>query len=399
LTELLAPAGNLEKLRFAANYGADAVYFGLDQFSLRSYAGNLSLDQANQGLDYLHARNKRGYCALNIYPFADEYPLLLDRAKNLEAMGVDGLIVSDIGVIAMLKKQGIKTPVHVSTQANTVSFQTVEVLKQLGAKRVNLARELSFEQIAQLQQSITNQEIETEVFVHGSVCFSMSGRCAISDYLTGRRANRGECTHPCRWQYHLVEEKRPGVYMPVTEDDRGLYFFNSKDLALFPYVRNLMQIGVDSLKIEGRMKSIHYLAGVLSLYRRVMDGEAVSEDEGMRLLGRIRNRGYSHGFMKGSIEPDDYKIEKSSSIADSLFLGYITEDVIPGKSVMDIRNKTFAGDNVEILKTDGTVSEATLPATLVDVKNEPMAHASHGKHLVLPFELPSYSIIRRMEEQ
>jgi putative protease len=313
-------------------------------------------------------------------------------------MGVDGLIVSDIGVISMFKKQGIKTPLHVSTQANTVSPQTVEVLKEIGAKRVNLARELSYEQIAQLQTAIQGKEIETEVFVHGSVCFSISGRCAISDYLTGRRANRGECTHPCRWQYHLVEEKRPGVYMPVAEDDRGLYFFNSKDLALFPYVRNLMHIGIDSLKIEGRMKSIHYLASVLSLYRKVMDGETVSEEEGMRLLGRVMNRGYSYGFMKGSIEPDDYKIEKSSPTSDSSFLGYITEDVIPGKSVMDIRNKTFAGDLVEVLRTDGTVTEAALPSVLVDVKNEETTHASHGKLLVLPLELPPYSIIRRTEE-
>ncbi len=398
MTELLAPAGNLEKLRFAANFGADAVYFGLDQFSLRNFAGNFSLDDAEAGLDYLHTRGKRGYCALNIYPFSDEYPLLLDRAKKLEDMGADGLIVSDIGVISMFKKHGVKTPLHVSTQANTVSPQTVEVLKEIGAKRVNLARELSFEQIAQLQASIQGKEIETEVFVHGSVCFSISGRCAISDYLTGRRANRGECTHPCRWQYHLVEEKRPGIYMPVVEDDRGLYFFNSKDLALFPYVRDLMQIGVDSLKIEGRMKSIHYLASVLSLYRKIMDGTPVSEEEGMRLLGRVKNRGYSHGFMKGSIEPDDYKIEKSSPTSDSLFLGYITDQVIPGKSVMDIRNKTFAGDLVEVLRADGTMTEITLPGILVDVEAEEMIHASHGKFLVLPFELPPYSIIRRMEE-
>ncbi len=398
MTELLAPAGNLEKLVFAATYGADAVYFGLEKFSLRNFAGNFSLEDAETALTYLHLRNKKGYCALNIYPFEDEYPSLLEQAKNLEAMGVDALIVSDLGVLSMLVQQGIKAPLHISTQANTVSPQTVEAYAALGAARVNLARELSFEQITRLQQTIKGKGIQTEIFVHGAVCFSMSGRCAISDYLTGRRANRGECTHPCRWQYYLVEEKRPGIYMPVAEDKRGLYFFNSRDLALFTYVQDLMDIGVSSFKIEGRMKSIHYISSVLSLYRRIMDGQKVTEEQGLQLLNRVKNRGYSKGFMKGTIEPDDYKIEKSAPTADALFIGNISEVRIQGKSVMNVRNKTLGGDKVEILRPDGTLTTATLPRILVDLEGNQMTDASHGKMLALPFDLPPYAILRKVEK-
>lgn len=395
MTELLAPAGNLEKLIYAAVYGADAVYFGLTQFSLRGFAGNFSVEQAEEGLRFLHARGKKGFCTLNIYPFEDEYAAILEAAKTMEAIGADGLIVSDLGVLSMLKENRVKTPIHISTQANTMSPQTVRVYGDLGAARVNLARELSFDQIASLQKAIENTGIETEVFIHGSVCFSFSGRCAISDYLTGRRANRGECTHPCRWQYHLVEQKRPGEYMPVVEDDRGLYFFNAKDLALFAYIADLQRIGVKSLKIEGRMKSIHYVASVVSLYRRILDGETMSHDTALRLLGRVQNRGYSQGFMKGAIEPEDYKVEKSSPGSNAVFLGNIEEDQQDGKPVMKVRNKTFGGDTVEILTPDGAVRTETLPDLLTDIAGEQMPHASHSKWLVLPFDLPPYTIIRR----
>ncbi|MBW2054852.1 MAG: U32 family peptidase, partial [Deltaproteobacteria bacterium] len=230
--ELLAPAGNLEKLKWAVIYGADAVYFGTRFGSLRNFAGNFSFDDAEAGLGFLHANGKKGYATLNIYPFSNEYEEIINTAGTLDEMGVDAFIVSDLGVLMELKKLGLTAALHISTQANTTSFQTVLAYETLGAKRVNLARELSLEQIQQIQKQVRGK-IETEVFINGAVCFSYSGRCAISDYLAGFRANRGECKHACRWKYSVVEETRPGQYMPVFEDERGLYLFNSKDLALF----------------------------------------------------------------------------------------------------------------------------------------------------------------------
>ena len=281
MAELLAPAGTLDKLYWAVAYGADAVYFGVTEFSLRSYAGNFSLEDAEEGLRYLHAHGKKGYVTLNIYPFTGEYGALLETAGALAEMGADAFIAADLGVIHALQQRQFGVPIHISTQANTVSAQAALAYRVFGASRVNLARELSLAQILEVQQHISGQ-IETEVFIHGSVCFSYSGRCAISDYLTGRRANRGECTQSCRWNYTLMEEKRPGVHFPVFEDERGLYLFNSKDLALFRYVPELVAAGVTSLKLEGRMKNAHYIAAVVSLYRRILDGEVVP----MRKRGR-----------------------------------------------------------------------------------------------------------------
>ena len=396
MTELLAPAGNLEKLMYAERFGADAVYFGLKQFSLRNYAGNFELSDVEKGLSHLHACGKKGYCVLNIYPFQDEYEPLMQAAASVDEMGIDGIIVSDIGVISALKQKGIRAPIHVSTQANTLSPQTIAVLVKLGAARINLARELSLDRIARIMPAIAPLAVETEVFIHGSVCFSYSGRCAISDYLTGRCANRGECTHPCRWRYYLVEETRPGQYMPVFEDDRGTYFFNSRDLALFSFVPFLVDLGVTAFKLEGRMKSIHYIAQVVSLYRRILDGVSVPEEEVLRLLSRVNNRGYSEGFMKGVVGPEDYKFDKSAPVSTSVFLGNIETSDDTGGTVMGIRNKIFAGETVEILKTDGTVLEMTLPDPLVDIHGQPHASASHTVRVRLPVSLPAYSIIRRL---
>ena len=399
MTELLAPAGNLEKLVYAEKFGADAVYFGLKSFSLRNFAGNFTSEEAEEGLRLLHAAEKRGYAALNIFPFQEEYDGLIRTAGELDEMGVDGLIVSDVGVMAALKAKGIRAPLHVSTQANTLSPQTIEVLKGLGASRINLARELSMDRIARLQAAVSHLDVETEVFVHGAVCFSYSGRCAISDYLTGRRANRGECTHPCRWQYELVEEKRPGMFLPVFEDERGTYFFNSKDLALYSYIPTLAAAGVHSFKIEGRMKSIHYIAQTVSIYRRLLDGESIPEEEILRLLSRVKNRGYSSGFMKGAVGPDDYKTEKSTPTAAGMFLGNIESVTAAGLSVMNIRNKVFAGESIEILKTDGTVDALKFPDPLTDIEGELHPSAGHGTKLLLPFSLPPYSIVRRVLEE
>jgi len=394
--ELVAPAGTLEKLIWAVKYGADAVYFGTEFGSLRAYAGNFSLNNAKKGIDFLHKHSKKAFITLNIYPFTDEYNKMLQIAGQLSEMGADAFIVADIGLIFEMKKAGIKTPLHISTQANTLSSQTVLAYHQLGAKRINLARELSFEQIRQIRKDTLNSGIELEVFIHGAVCFSYSGRCAISDYLTARRANHGQCTHPCRWKYSLVEEKRPNEYFPVFEDDRGQYLFNSKDLALFEYVEPLMEIGVDSFKIEGRMKSVHYIASAVSLYRQLIDGKKISKDEAMRLLSRVKNRGYSSGFMKGSIVQDDYSIAKSETLSCAVFTGDIADEETADGCICHVRNKIFGGEKLEVLTPTGEIFEITLPKTLKTIQGESLEFANNPQKILIAQKLPAYSVLRRV---
>ena len=393
--ELLAPAGNLEKLKWSVTYGADAVYFGTEFGSLRSFAGNFSLEDAANGLEFLHNHNKKGYVTLNIYPFSDEYGRLVETAKALDDMGVDALIVSDLGVLTELKKLDLKTPFHISTQANTISYQAVLAYRQLGAGRVNLARELSLEQIKQIQQKVKGR-IETEVFIHGSVCFSYSGRCAISDYLTGYRANRGQCKHPCRWKYALVEETRPGQYMPVAEDERGHYIFNSKELAIFEYVPALIEAGVTSFKIEGRMKSIHYIAAIVSFYRQIIDGKQFTKERGLELLNRVPNRGYSVGFIKGGVGPEDYQLEQSESQGNSIFVANILEEKNNGRVVLEIRNKIYAGEELEVLTPNGAMSKLTLPKPLVTTIGEKVDFANNSQFVPVDKNLPAYTILRRI---
>lgn len=394
MAELLAPAGDLEKLEYACAYGADAVYFGMQDFSLRSYAGNFSLEDADKGIKFLHKHGKKAYITLNIYPYSNEYERLVKLAKDLEAIDADAFIVSDLGVIRQIKQAGIKTPIHISTQANTMSWQTILAYSELGAKRVNLARELSFEQISEIQKNLKGK-VETEVFIHGAVCFSYSGRCAISDYMTGRKANRGECTHPCRWKYSVVEETRPGENYPVYEDERGLYLFNNKDLALFPYVNDLKKAGVNSFKIEGRMKTMHYIASVVSLYRRIMDGDGLSKEAGFELLSRVSNRGYSYGFMKGNITPDDYSQEENKQRFNSIFVANYSSST-KDETVFRVRNKITAGDTLELLTPDGKISNITMSKPLTKKDGTSCDVIQNEGEIVIKQKLPEYSILRKV---
>jgi len=393
--ELLAPAGNLEKLKWAVMYGADAVYFGTEFGSLRSFAGNFSLEDAATGLEFLHNHNKKGYVALNIYPFSDEYEKITATAEALDEAQADAFIVSDLGVLTELKKLHLKTPFHISTQANTTSYQSVLAYRKLGAERVNLARELSLKQIKQIQQEVKGR-VETEVFIHGSVCFSYSGRCAISDYLTGYRANRGQCKHPCRWKYAVVEETRPGEYMPVAEDQRGHYLFNSKDSALFEYVPALIEAGITSFKIEGRMKSIHYIAAIVSFYRQIIDGKQFTKEQGLELLNRVPNRGYSVGFIKGDIGVEDYQLEQSESQGNSVFTANVLEETNTGRAVLEIRNKIYAGEELEVLTPNGAISKLTLPKPLVTTAGEKVDFANNSQFVSVNENLPAYTILRRI---
>ncbi len=396
MTELLAPAGDMEKLEWAIAYGADAVYFGLKDFSLRSFAGNFDIDEASRAMTLLHEKGKKGYVTLNIYPYSNEYDQLINMARKLEEIKTDALIVSDLGVLSLLKKNKIKTPIHISTQANTMSYQTVLAYKELGAKRVNLARELSLEQIKEIQKNVKGQ-METEVFIHGAVCFSYSGRCAISDYMTGRKANRGECTHPCRWKYSLVEETREGQYYPVFEDEKGLYLFNSKDLALFPFVKDLMSFGVDSFKIEGRMKTIHYIASVISLYRRIMDGENISVEDGFKLLSRVSNRGYSYGFMKGSVKPEDYSQTENNTHSNSTFVAIHSDNIKEG-TILKIRNRIFAGDKLEVLSPGGIIKEIQMPSPLTKKDGTQTAVVQNEDEIIIKEKIVPYSLFRKIKE-
>ena len=393
--ELLAPAGNLEKLKWSVTYGADAVYFGTEFGSLRSFAGNFSMDDAQEGIDYLHKRGKKGYVTLNIYPFSEEFDRIIDTAGKLDEIGADAFIISDIGVLRELKKLKLKAGLFISTQANTANYQAALAYHELGASRIILARELSIDRIKEIAKK-TKGIIETEVFIHGAVCFSYSGRCAISDYLTGYRANRGECKHPCRWKYHLVEETRPGKYMPVFEDDRGMYLFNSKDTALFEYLPDLMKAGIESVKIEGRMKSIHYLATVVSYYRQVLDGKKFSKEQSLEMLGRVPTRGLSSGFMKGYIDENDYRLDDSGSYSDSIFIGNITEEKHEGKSVLEVRNKIHAGEVLEVLNTDGSLSKMRMSSPLVTKNGRKLEEANHSQFIIVDSDLPACTILRRV---
>ncbi len=394
--ELLAPAGNLEKLKWSVIYGADAVYFGTEFGSLRSFAGNFTPDDAQRGIDYLHKRGKKGYVTMNIYPFSDEFERLTKTARTLDEMGIDAFIVSDMGVLRELKRLNLKAGLFISTQANTTNYQAALAYHELGASRVILARELSIEKIREIAEK-TKGIIETEVFIHGAVCFSYSGRCAISDYLTGYRANRGECKHPCRWKYFLMEETRPGEFMPVFEDERGMYLLNSRDTALFEYFPALAQAGVASVKIEGRMKSIHYLATIVSFYRQLLDGKIFTKEQSLEMLNRVPNRGLSSGFMKGYIDKNDYQIEESGSYSESIFVGNITEEQYEGKSVLEVRNKIFAGEVLEVLNTDGSISSIKMATPLVTKNLQRLDEVNHSQFILIDEELMPYTILRRVK--
>ncbi len=399
MTELLAPAGNLERLKWAVAYGADAVYFGVGNFSLRSFAGNFSLEDAQTGLDYLHERGKRGYVTLNAYPFTEEFEEIAQLAASLDEMGADAFIVADLGVLNTLRGMGLRAALHISTQANTLNAQSALAYQKLGARRVNLARELSLTNIQDIQKALQGTGMETEVFIHGSVCFSYSGRCAISDYTTGRRANRGQCTHPCRWNYTLMEEKRPGEYFPVYEDERGLYLFNSKDLALFNYVPALVEAGVCSFKIEGRMKNAHYLAAVLPVYRAILDGKPMPVDEAWLRLMRVDNRGFSDGFMKGELSSEDYETHSTVYQSSSRWMANSTEQMQDGQRVCQIKNTIDAGETLELLTPDGGRRPYTLPNLIFSVEGKPLDRAKNQHTILLDGSIPAYSIFRRVLDQ
>ncbi len=353
--ELLAPAGNLEKLKMAIIYGADAVYFAGERFGLRAGAGNLTLQEMEEGLHFAHSAGAKGYLTVNIIPHNYHLKGLDSFLTKAAEAGVDGMIVSDPGVFRIVRQLLPQIEVHISTQANTVNYMSAEFWHSLGAKRIILARELSIDEIGEIR-SRASQELELEAFVHGAMCISYSGRCLLSNYMAGRDSNLGDCAHPCRWKYHLMEEKRHGEYFPVYEDEGGTFIFNSKDLCMIEYIPQLIGCGLSNLKIEGRMKSSYYVATVVKAYREAIDTwyenpEEYNDSKGKWLeeVSKASHREFTTGFYFGRATKDTQIYDKSSYIRDYDFVGLVMEyDNRTGVATVEQRNRMFVGDTVEI---------------------------------------------------
>lgn len=352
--ELLAPAGNMEKLRMAIIYGADAVYLGGKAFGLRAFGGNFSREELAEAADFVHGQGKRMYVTVNIFPHNSDIEKLPDYLQYLQDIGADGILASDMGVISLAQKYAPAVELHISTQANSTNWAAVNAWAELGAKRVVLAREMSLREIREIREKCS---VELEMFVHGAMCISYSGRCLMSNYLTGRDANRGSCAQPCRWNYALVEEKRPGQYFPVMEDERGTYIFNSKDMCLLPYLPDVIQSGVDSLKIEGRMKSVHYVASVVKAYREAIDAYCSSPDNftlrqaWLEELDKVSHRAYTTGFYYGRPTEKDQIYGSSSYIQTSDFVGLVLDyDEKTGMALVEQRNNMKMGQEIEVFQ-------------------------------------------------
>ncbi|MES0489347.1 MAG: U32 family peptidase [Leptospirales bacterium] len=350
MVELLAPAGNLEKLKMALHYGADAVYAGGVQFSLRERSGNFDLDELQKAVLYTHELGKKIYIAVNIYAHNKDFKELPEYLKILNETGVDAIIVSDPGILALTKEFAPDTPLHLSTQANTTNFHSVNFWKKQGVSRVVLARELGSSEIAEIRE---NTDVELEMFVHGAQCMAYSGRCLISNYLTSRGANQGDCSQSCRWNYTLVEDKRPDEFHPVEEDARGTYFFNSRDLSLIEHLPEVIATGIHSLKIEGRMKSIHYTSTVVRAYREALDriqsGKYQDKESLTNELKKVSHRAYSTGFFLGQPGTEGQSYESSRPEKGLNFLGRI-EEVQDSTGTIDIRGKFSIGDKLEVMR-------------------------------------------------
>ena len=350
--ELLAPAGNMEKLKMALLYGADAVYLGGKAFGLRAFGGNFTNEELQEAVDFAHKLGKKIYVTVNIFPHNSDIAKLPAYLTFLNEIKVDAILVADLGVFTLAKEYAPDVELHISTQANNTNWAAVNAWAELGASRVVLAREMSLEEIKEIREKCS---VELEMFVHGAMCISYSGRCLMSNYLTGRDANRGSCAQPCRWNYALVEEKRPGQYFPVLEDERGTYIFNSKDMCLLPYLPDVIASGVDSLKIEGRMKSVHYAASVVKAYREAIDSYFAAPEqfevkkEWVEELDKVSHRAYTTGFYYGRPTEKDQIYGTSSYTQTSDFVGLVLDyDEKTGFATVEQRNNMKVGQEIEI---------------------------------------------------
>lgn len=357
IPELLAPAGGWEQLKYALYFGADAVYLACDRFGLRQRAQNFSLEELPEVVAYAHERGARVHVTCNVYAHDDDLADLPDYAQALEAAGVDATIVSDLGVMSVLRQYAPSVEIHVSTQASISNVEAARVWYNLGARRVVCAREMSLEEIAAFKAALP-EDMEVEVFVHGAMCMAISGRCLISDYLAGRAANQGHCVQPCRWNYVLEEPSRPGEYFPIEEDGTGTHIMNSKDLNMLSHIDDLVRAGVDSIKIEGRVKKAFYVATVVNAYRHVLDGENPTRWKAE--LDTISHRPYSTGFFYGPAQQsthDDVYIQRYDWVAQ----GQTSAKTEEGWTVtVTCRNRFYEGDTLEIVSPHAEVKSITV---------------------------------------
>lgn len=356
--ELLLPAGNIEKLDYAINYGADAIYMGMVDFSLRSMRKGeiITAENLKNAVDLAHSYNKKVYMTLNIYAYDEDIKNLHENIDLIKDAKPDALIVSDMGIMNVLKNKLPEIDLHISTQTNTLNSEAVKFWRDFGATRVILAREVSIKKLAEIKKNVP--DIELEVFVHGAQCVSMSGRCLLSDFMTQgeRKANHGGCSQPCRWKYKLLEETRPGEYYEIEETERGTHILSTKDLALINYLPQIIEAGADSLKIEGRTKSLYYVSAVAKAYRHAIDayykGEKLNEEEMMHQLLKIGNRGYTTGFYLDEFDHDGYSYDVSKGLAGSDFLFEFWDKIEKdGQNLykIKIKNKILLGDNIEVI--------------------------------------------------
>lgn len=352
--ELLAPAGDLEKLKMAIIYGADAVYLGGEQFGLRKASKNFTEDEIKEGVDFAHEKDKKVYVTMNIIPHNEDLIGLEEYSKKLYDMGVDGVIVSDPGIFSVINRTVPELPIHLSTQASVTNYETVMFWYNLGIRRIVLARELSLNEIEEIIKKAP-KDLEIETFVHGAMCISYSGRCLLSNYMVGRDANRGDCAHPCRWKYYLMEEKRPGEYFPIVEGDKGTFIFNSKDLCMIEYIPELVKAGIKSFKIEGRVKSSYYVATVVRSYRMAIDeyfkdpDNYIFDKSWIDEIKKASYRDFTTGFYFGRPTEEDQVYTSSSYIREYDFVGLVLDyDENTKLATIEQRNRMFVGDEIEV---------------------------------------------------
>ncbi len=385
--ELLAPAGDLEKLKAAIDYGADAVYFGGEMFSLRAGAGNMTIQEMGEGVKYCHEQAKKAYLTMNIFAHNEDISELQIYVEKIRNIPFDAFIVSDPGVMMTLKDAFPEAEFHLSTQANLTNYQTALFWYRQGVRRIVLARELTFPEIREMRNSIP-QDMEIEAFVQGAMCISYSGRCLLSNFMIERDANRGACAHPCRWKYSLVEEKRPGEYYPVEEDERGTYIMNSRDLCMLEHIPELAESGITSFKIEGRMKSAFYVATIVSVYRKALD-QYLRDPSGYRFdpawmkeLKKVSHREFTTGFYFNKPTNKDQDYTSSAYTREYTFVGVVREyDAEAGIAIVEQRNKMSLGDVLEVFGPYTDFFEQKLE-WMEDQDGNPLESAPHPQQIL-----------------
>ncbi len=386
--ELLAPAGDLEKLKIAVLYGADAVYLGGTSFGLRAKAKNFDREQMQEGISFAHKHGAKVYITCNIFAHNEDLSKLPEYLRELEELGADAILVADPGVFATAREIVSNMDIHISTQANNTNYNSALFWHKLGAKRIVMARELSLREIKEISQNIPDS-LEIEAFVHGAMCISYSGRCLLSNYLSGRDANKGACSHPCRWQYYVTEKTRPNEYMPIVEEDNGTYIFNSKDLCMIEHIPELIDSGIMSFKIEGRIKTCFYVGTVVKAYREAIDDYLKDpelyeskKEYYLQEVAKASYRGFTTGFYYGKPSSNEQIYTTSSYIRTYDFIGMVLDyDEKTGFAVIEQRNKFVIGDEVEFLRHNGKTFSQKI-TEMYNEEGEAITEAPHPQQII-----------------